>query len=214
MRDVDRAADVGAIQVAVEARRDGGAVGDGVVGLGESVVAVELPKCAVKAVGAGFSDERYLGPGGSAVTGRRGAGLYLELRDGVDGGREAEGDGVVVHRLEAVDEVAVEKVALAIDADRGRPEAGVGLTYGAAAATHSDRCRRPGVGSGDKLGELDEVTSVEWEVDDFVGVNDSADDRIFSLGSNGNRVDLNDLANRANLQLRIDARGLAYLERN
>src|SRR5438445_601414 len=80
MRDINRAADVGAIQVAVEAGRDGGDVGDGVVGLGESVVAVELPKCAVKAVGAGFRDERYLGSGRSAVTGRRGAGLYLQLR--------------------------------------------------------------------------------------------------------------------------------------
>ena len=54
MRDINRAADVGAIQVAVEAGRDGGDVGDGVVGLGESVVAVELPKCAVKAIGAGL----------------------------------------------------------------------------------------------------------------------------------------------------------------
>ena len=47
-----------------------------------------------------------------------------------------------------------------------------------------------------------------------MGVNDSADDGIFSLGGNGNRVDLNDLANRADLQLRVDARGLAHLERN
>src|SRR6267154_2926576 len=110
MRDVDRPADGGAIQVAVEAGRDGGDVGDGVVSLGECVVAVELPKCAMQAIGAGFRDERYLGSGGSAVARGRGAGLDLELRDGVDGGREAERHGIVVHRLKAVDEVAVEKV--------------------------------------------------------------------------------------------------------
>ena len=103
---------------------------------------------------------------------------------------------------------------MAVDADRGRSEAGVGLTYGAATSTNSDRCRRAWVGSGNQLGELDEVASVEWEVDDLVGVDDSADDGIFGLGGNGNRVDLNDLANRADFQLGVDAGSLAHLERN
>src|SRR5262249_55576594 len=115
---------------------------------------------------------------------------------------------------EAVDEVAIEKVALAVDADRGRAEAGVGLAHGAAAAPDSNRRRRSGIGPGDKLCKLDEVTSVERQVDDLVGVNDSADDGGFSLCSSGDRVDLNDFANRADFQRRVDASGLADFERN
>ena len=80
---------------------------------------------------------------------------------------------------------------MAVHADRRRSEAGVGLTYGTAAATDRDRCRSSGVRAGNKLGKLDEVSSVERKVDDLVGVNDSADDGIFRLGGNGDRVDLN-----------------------
>jgi hypothetical protein len=103
---------------------------------------------------------------------------------------------------------------LAIHADRRRPEAGVGLTHGSAAATDRDRGRRAGVCPGNKLRELYEVTPVEREIDDLVTVNDSADDGIFSLSRNGNCVYLNGLANRADFQLRVDTRGLAYLDGN
>ena len=43
VRNEDGTANVRAVLVAVEARRDRGSVSDGIVGLGECVVTVELP---------------------------------------------------------------------------------------------------------------------------------------------------------------------------
>jgi hypothetical protein len=47
-----------------------------------------------------------------------------------------------------------------------------------------------------------------------MGIDDGADDGNFGLSGHGNRVNLNDLADRADLQLRVDTRSLTYVERN
>src|SRR5205823_2919984 len=59
-----------------------------------------------------------------------------------------------------------------------------------------------------------EIASVKRKIFNLMGVNYSAHDGIFRLGGHGDRIDLDDFADRADLQLRVDARGLAYLERN
>jgi hypothetical protein len=85
----DRAADVGAELITVEARRSDTLAGDGIVTLRELIVAVELPEGAAKPVGAALGDHVDLPARRAAILGGIGAGLHLELGQGIHEGENA-----------------------------------------------------------------------------------------------------------------------------
>ena len=208
----DRAADVGAELVAVEARRSDALAGDGVVALGELVVAVELPERSVQAVGAALGDHVDLAAGRAAVFRGIGAGLDFELGQGIDGRREAVGHGVVVHDFDAIDVEAVGGVARAVGAGGGGAVGGIGLADGAAPAAHGDGAGSAGLHAGNQLGELDEVAAVERKVDDLGGIDDGTDAGVFGLQEGGGGAHLHRFADVTDFEAQIETGGLFHLQ--
>ena len=111
LRKEHGAAKIGAELVAVQARRSDASLSDGVVALGEFVVPIKLPQGAVIRIRAALGDHVDLAARRSAVLGRIGTSLDLELGQRVDRGRKRVGHGIIVHLLDAIQVEAVGSVA-------------------------------------------------------------------------------------------------------
>ena len=107
-------------------------------GLRQGVIAVEFPEGAVELVAAALGEHVDVAAGGAAGFGGVVGGFDLELGEGVDGGGEGVGHGVVVHDFDAVEEEAVGGVAGAVGGEAGGAEGAIGLADGAAAAADGD----------------------------------------------------------------------------
>ena len=106
-------------------------------------------------------DHVHLPAGRAAGLGGRVAGLDFELGQRIDRTGKSVGHRVVVHELDAVEKVAIGRVAGAIGGHRGGTESRIVLPDGAAAAAHGDGAGSAGLDAGDKLRQLDEVAAVQ-----------------------------------------------------
>ena len=201
-RQEDRATDVCAELIAVEAGRVNAAAGDGIVGLREGIVAVELPQRAVKLITSALGDHVHLTAGGAAKVGGIGTGLDFELGNGIDGWGERVGHCVVVHEFNAINEIAVRGIAAAVGGHPGGSERSVLLTDGTASAANGDRARGGRLNARDQLCELDEVAAVQRQIDDLRSVDDSADRGGLGLQQGGGGLDVNGFETSPTLRMK------------
>lgn len=169
--DDERAAEAGAVFVALEgAELAAAGVGEVAIGI-HAAVAEEFEDAAVEGIGAGLGGDGEDAAAGAAVFGAVGVGLDTEFFDAFDGGDGAVGvhvGSVGIHRDgDAIHHDGVRGIATAIhgetsDGFEAFTDAAVTASGAEAHDARGERC------------ETEDVASVEREVDDALVFNDAA----------------------------------------
>jgi len=204
--DGDGAAE-GAAELVEDEVGGGGGGGEEVFGV-EFGVAEEFEGGAVEIAAAGLDDDVGEAAGGAAVLGVGGAGLDLELLDGVDGREDGGAEAVVVFGVvEALDEEGVPVVggADAVDGDVGDAAAGGAGEAGGVAIKGRH-------GAGGERDEGGEVARVQRQLGDGARGADVAERRGFALELDRGGLDGDLLAGAADFELEVGGEALVHFD--
>ena len=138
--------------------------------------------------------------------------MDFEFAQGVDGGGEAIGHGVIIHDFDSIQIEAVGGVAGAVGGGGSGATGRVGLADGAASTTDGDGAGSSSLYARNELGELDKITSVQGQIDDFRGVDDGSDSGVFGLQQGRFAGDANGIGDVTEAQDDVDTGGLIDLE--